>query len=298
MKLSEATFAVIRKLLHSSKFESDKLKTINMLKVLARIYDKLYLVSKPKGLCLIETNEFKLYIDSNDEGLAPFLIKWGEYEKNEIRVFKRIVKDGMTVIDVGANVGYYTLLASKLVGLKGRVYSFEPDPYNFTLLKKNVEINKCENVYIFNMAVSEKTGIVKLYRDSKNYGAHSLIKHVVKNPRDYISVGAVSLDDFFKGFESPIDVIKIDVQGSEGKVLRGMERIIRANKNLKMHIEFWPWALEKAGEPPKDFLITIRNYGFNIFLIDSSIIKLTDFENILRKRNNSHVNILCIKSTG
>jgi FkbM family methyltransferase len=98
----------------------------------------------------------------------------GGWDFEETKFLKKIIKKGDTVIDVGANIGYYTLLFSKLVGKEGKIYAYEPLPENFKLLKKNIFINKYKNIVLINRALSNKEKNAKLYIDQDDLGACSL----------------------------------------------------------------------------------------------------------------------------
>ena len=98
-------------------------------------------------------NGFKMYLDKQDS--SGFSLETG-YEKIETQVMKDNIKKGDVVIDCGANIGYYSLLFSKLVGDSGKVFAFEPDPTNFSLLQKNLKENNIKNVIALNLAVSDK----------------------------------------------------------------------------------------------------------------------------------------------
>ncbi len=98
----------------------------------------------------------KLYIDKWDTTISQELILSGKWEDYETELFKKNIKPGVTVVDIGAHIGYYTVIAAQLVGDKGKVYAFEPDPRNFKLLQRNVEANGYSNVVLVNKAVSDK----------------------------------------------------------------------------------------------------------------------------------------------
>ena len=108
---------------------------------------------------IVEIEGRKMFTQNND-GLALSVFKI--YEPNQTKIVKKYVHEGDVVIDVGAHVGYYTLLMAQLVGKNGKVYSFEPDPVNFELLKKSVEINGFENVILIQKAVSDTTEKIRL----------------------------------------------------------------------------------------------------------------------------------------
>jgi len=113
-----------------------------------RTYGFLYsIIMPPNEIVLGEFEGLKMYFYTNDKhGMTAQLFMGGHYEKYETNLFKRVVSEGMTVVDLGANIGYYTLLAAKLVGRKGKVFAFEPGPDNFSLLLKNIEANGYDNV--------------------------------------------------------------------------------------------------------------------------------------------------------
>lgn len=116
------------------------------------------------------------------------------YEKEVVRLFCEIVKPGMTVLDVGAHIGYHTLIAARLVGSQGRVYSFEPEPSNFAQLSKNVELNGLDNVTLVQKAISNKSGREKLYLDEIDSRDHFFSKK--ERAKNFIQVATTTLDDF------------------------------------------------------------------------------------------------------
>jgi FkbM family methyltransferase len=139
----------------------------------------------------------------------------GSYEMQKRQAFENEIKPGSVVYDIGANVGYYTLLASVLSGEKGKVFAFEPLPRNVDYLRKHVEINHLTNVDIFEAAVSDYEG--EAFFD---LGASTAMGHLAE--RGEIRVKMVALDDLLEGNKiQPPDFIKIDVEGAEYEVLKG-----------------------------------------------------------------------------
>jgi FkbM family methyltransferase len=249
---------------------------------------------RPTGLTLIEVQGSKMYIDTQDIGVAPYLLLWGVYEKNETAVFQKIVKQGMTVVDVGANIGYYTLMAAQLVGDTGTVFAFEPDKRNFEILSRNVALNGCSNVILVPKAVSAKSGRERLFVDKNNLGGHSLSKTNV-NVDSVLMVEVTSLDEFFEKTRKEIDVIKLDIQGLEMNALRGMEKTIKNSWNLVILSELWPNGLKNAGSSAEEFLEKLRQYGFEIFLIGEKLepIRRDQWTNTLNP--NEPIGLLCRK---
>jgi len=152
-------------------------------------------------------------------------------------VFQKIVKKGGIVIDVGASIGWYTLLSWQLVGPTGRVVTFEPEPLNFSLLTKSLAQNKLPNTDAFQCAVSDRDGMVSLYL-SQEPGLHS-IKWDSGNLA--IDVKSVRLDTVIENLAiSRINLVKIDVEGAEPEVIKGAERSISLGRIDSMIMEWNP----------------------------------------------------------
>ena len=142
------------------------------------------------------------------------------YESQLTHLFERYVKKGDVVYDIGAHVGYFTLLSSILVGDTGKVYAFEPARKVFKLLKKHIKINRCKNVYIFNKAISDKNGI-----EFFDIGDGSWTGKI--SSKGEYEVEIVKLDDFvLRNNIFPPNVIKIDVEGEELNVLKGAKNLL------------------------------------------------------------------------
>lgn len=218
-----------------------------------------------------------LYASTLDRIIVLILKKFSFVEDFENKFFQSIIEPGMVVVDVGANIGWYTAMASKLIGDQGKVFAFEPDPENFRLLCKNVSANQCNNVETSDWAVTDKTGKIQLFLCEENRGDHRIYKS--DKSRRKIDVNATSLDDFFKN--SPrVDIIKIDVQGAERLVFSGMRKIIENNPRLSIMMEFCPAFLRMCNASPDEFLREIKNYGFSIYLIDEDREKLTSIDSV------------------
>ena len=269
-------------------------KGLGKLPLVTWVHGFFYWHLKPVGIVLIDAQRSKMYVDSRDIGVTPFLLEWGFYEKYETALFKRLVKKGMAVVDIGANVGYYTLLAARLVGDEGKVFAFEPDLYNYNLLCKNIEVNRYRNVIPVQKAVSSKSGETKLFLDKSNLGGHSLSEANVDKSAS-ITVEVTSLDDYFKNTDCKIDVIKMDVQGSEMDVLEGMTNTINQNDNLKIITEFWPMGLRNSGSSPIAFLNKLIEYGFALYQI-GQYLEPVNADFLLRVlKEGKLTTLLCIK---
>ena len=153
-------------------------------------------------------------------GSGPHSCWLGLYESLKQRRFVEIVRSGDCVIDVGANAGFYTLLASRLVGPMGRVVAFEPLPFNQVLLRRHLELNQVTNAIVFQEAVSDHEGKVRF----KSSGSH-LMGHICDDGE--LEVETVTLDRLWeRDGLAPPQVIKIDAEGAETAVLRGAQSLL------------------------------------------------------------------------
>ena len=179
------------------------------------------------------------------------------YEKETTKIFKKIIKPGMTVVDIGAHIGYFTRLFSKLVGERGKVFAFEADPINFNFLKRNT--SRLTNTTIINKAVSEQNGEINFYHIPNSTGCHSVIKP--NRPAEKITVPAVTIDSIMTEYNlSSIDIIKMDIEGGELLALAGMQNLLNKSSNMTIVTEYNSLALDK-----------LEAYGFKLSKISNSI---------------------------
>jgi len=229
----------------------------------------------------ITNNRFFSYDISYIKPNYIFFLKFKDkiYEYPLPVIMATIIKKGDIVVDIGANIGQYTIFLSKLVGTKGKVYAFEPDPRNFLILKHR--IRKLKNVIIERKAVGNKKTKVKFYLD-KHTGWSSIYKDATKSIISCLEIDMISLDEYFQDFKGEIALIKIDVQGSEPLVLDGMKNLIKKVKILIF--EFWPYGLKAAGFEPSsliewlvfnNFKLIVIDENFNIYKENQLIRKLT-----------------------
>jgi FkbM family methyltransferase len=198
------------------------------------------------------------------------------FEPFEVQLFKELIEPRMTVLDIGANIGYYTLLAATIVGSKGRIYAFEPDPRTVTSLEANVKANRLSNVTVIPKAASDSEQLLEFQqsRVATYSGLHGSM------PDDSIVgtalVESVVVDDVLDG--ASVDVIKCDVEGEEPAVLRGMQRTLQNSPNLRLLVEFNPIALRAAGADPSSFLEELTRLFDDVLVIDERKRTLTRLE--------------------
>jgi FkbM family methyltransferase len=149
---------------------------------------------------------------------------FGTYEREVTSTLLRFVRPDWVVFDIGAHVGYFALLLSKLVGPKGKVTAFEPFPLNFQALEENIRLNNCSNVVIVNRAVAARSGTMTLRSNDKNQLTYtaSLVQG-----QPIVDVEAVSIDDYTLRQRTRLQFAMLDVEGAEAEVLKGMRSTLR-----------------------------------------------------------------------
>ncbi len=180
------------------------------------------------------------------------------YEKDTTDLFKTIVLPGMTIFDVGAHIGYFTRLFSRLVGEKGKVFAFEPDPDNFALLQKNTAHLK--NVTPIQAAVSDKSGTINFFEIEDSTGCHTTVP--TNAPSKTLRVTAVTIDEF--AAEASPRLLKIDIEGGEPAALRGAEKLL-TRQDSKIVLELNPEALGRGGTTPKELIAFMRIKGYRAY---------------------------------
>jgi len=152
-----------------------------------------------------------------------------DYEPDTMRLFRKYIKSDMVFFDVGSNIGIYTLVGAHLVGPRGKVYSFEPDPQNVTWLERNIALNRLHNVQIHEDAVGETYGELPFFQDTTTSRTSSILEDVWTpdaEQRTQITVQIKPLDHYVDELDR-IDVIKIDVENYEYEVLSGAKTLLQ-----------------------------------------------------------------------
>ena len=193
-----------------------KIKTsIRIVKLLKNypvwFMNRFGLTSKGKVSSYQLRNGIKYEINNTDYNLLNHIWNYDVYRKGSI-------KKGDIVLDIGSHVGIFSVLASKLVGDSGKVFSFEPSPNNFYLLKKNIKLNDINNITAINKGVSNKQGVKKLFLSLFGYGGNSFFKN--QNKKDFINIDCISLTEAIeKNKIKKIDFLKMDCEGAEYEIL-------------------------------------------------------------------------------
>jgi len=239
----------------------------------------------------------RFYAAVHDNFTTDALVWHGcmDFERVQAKMINEALRPSMTVLDLGANIGYYTLLIARRLQGSGRVYAFEPEAFNFRLLRANVLANGYENVILLRHAVSDIDGGIKLFRGG-NSGEHSLCYDNISRHAGSECVSVTTLDSFAKNI-GRVDMVKMDIQGAEGRAIRGGEKLLTKHHPI-MFFELAPHLLRNAGDDPRDIIELLESWGYvlntinesqhriealDIHTIESRCKMLSDYVNVMAK---------------
>jgi FkbM family methyltransferase len=204
-------------------------------------------------------------------------------ERRELSTMRSLIRPGMVIAEVGANVGFYALEMAKSVGPFGRILAFEPDPLAFRLLEERVKRASLTNVEPYQVALGDTSGRATLYSSAYNRSDNRLTPSHTEPHVEACQIDVRRLDEFLSARDIHIDALKIDVQGNEEQVLRGAEATLRRGVRW-IWIEFSPMHLRGSGSDPDRFLEKLKELGMDLFEVQHQG-KLEPLTNILGHTN-------------
>lgn len=228
----------------------------------------------------------KLYfIEDNKNYIYNSIVKTAYWEKNEVDWIKKNLSKDMVCINVGANIGYHSILMSQILNGTGSVYCFEPHPQIFQILEKNIKNNNLTNIKAFNCAVSNISDDLILYENEGNNGDGRIFNPKIVNELDYmdhgfsdnikeIKVPCTTIDLFMKK-NNKLDILVIDAQGADMLVLDGAENTIK-KFYPKILFEFTPEWNNKLKIPYADIFEKLFIIGYRAYILKNNMIDITD----------------------
>lgn len=219
----------------------------------------------------------KLHWDPGDRMSILGLALTGEWEHDDTQYLKKIIKSGQRVIDVGAYDGFHTILFSKLVGEKGRVYAFEPLKSMYKELEENISLNNIQgNTVLLKYALGENAGKFKIYVPERmGKGAASLSKRGISVEEEICEV--ITLDSYVKKEKiAKIDFIKCDIEGAELMAFRGAKNVLK-NHRPSLMVEVTRGSSAAFGYTPEILLDFLEGFGYDFFFIyQGKLSKITE----------------------
>ena len=217
----------------------------------------------------------KMLVDTRDAAIAPWLVLDGMWEPHVTSWMQSTLRPGQVFVDVGANVGYFTLLGASLVGPGGRVVAVEAHPTLAEVLQRNVVINGYYGyVVTHNKAAWSETTQLEFHIRA-NFAGNSSVGHIddeglrrLGDTEEAVQVQAVVLDDLLADLPR-VDMMKIDVEGAEVHAFQGLTRTIEANPGIIIMFEWARAQIESVGDTPQALADLVEGMGFKFRLLET-----------------------------
>lgn len=239
------------------------------------------------------SHHFKLYISPRNGFIDNYIFLYGVYESFMLDIITEYLQEGMTYIDIGANIGQHSMYAGTLVGKQGSVYAFEPIPHVYEQLVASAKANHYEHIiHARNIALGEKVSTETLYISKKNIGGSSLVNQ--EEGTEEIHVSVKNGDTELTSIPS-IDMIKIDVEGYEYEVLSGIEQSLFKHKPIIL-LEFSGYFYEQQhNNSGAKILSLLKKVGYSIYDIEDNMKEITNNQHFLHlfKKERKQTNLLC-----
>lgn len=221
-----------------------------------------------------------------------------EYEPLTSRWLRAAARPGMRVADVGAHIGYFSLLLARLVGERGHVYAVEPAEENVRFLERNLAANGLGNVTLLPVAAGSERRR-RTFRLTGSSDSHGFYDHPLAETAATLDIDEAPLDDLIAG---PVDIVKIDVEGAELEVLGGMRRLLEESPTVRLVVEWNPACLRAAGHDPGRLPLELRERGFKLTVLDERTASGRAVEEILSELERETLdpvwygNLVCTRS--
>ena len=247
-------------------------------------------------------HDINMYIHApeDDIGVSKYIAENKVWEPYETTIFCEILEGKSFFIDVGANLGYYSLIAAKHFNNEGVVISLEPEQNNYVLLKENIALNSLNNMSAIQVACSDTIGQATIKKSDNNYGDHRVEIDQVNKGID--SIETTTVDALIRRENKIPDVIKIDTQGSELSILYGMHELLEnLTENTLIILEYWPHGIVDRGQSPRGLLDYLEKFELDMLIMheETSVISQCDLEDlrrwtktILKPESEHYVNLI------
>jgi FkbM family methyltransferase len=215
----------------------------------------------------IGTDVGALLYPADCQMITPEVAREGRWDPWDAEALKKELRPGMHVLNLGAHIGYFALLAGREVGSGGAVTAIEAEPGNFSLLKENVRRSKLGNIRVVHGAVSDHPGTLEMSLSPTNTGDHRAYGY--DGATGTVTVPAVTVDDVLEP-DWRVDFVFADIQGTEHVAMRGMRRTVE-RWHPPMLLEFWPQGIREFGDDPVEVLGGYRELGYSFDVVGREV---------------------------
>jgi FkbM family methyltransferase len=245
-------------------------------------------------------NGFKLNYIKDDYSLIDFIKTNNDYEGATRKVVERILKKGDIFLDLGSHIGFYALIAARIVSESGHVYAFEPTPATRDTLNKNIIDNNLSNIItVESFGISDRSEKVYFIVNSNSSECNKISRSGIES-ENIITIKTISVDDYaILNNIQKIDLVKMDIEGAEYQAIMGMRKIISENPDIKLIFEYNKKILDENDSSGVKIFNLLKELGFNKFTIiyrgEIDIDIQRDFELIDLYSKRDNINILAQK---
>lgn len=240
---------------------------VHRLPITSWVYKRMLHFAVPVEERAVNFRHKTVWVNTKDTSIVPSVIS-GDYETFELDIFMQLLKPGVTLLDIGANMGIYSLLAADKAK---RIFAFEPVPENLSLLRKSVKANSASSVKVIPAAVGEKDGSVEMHIIPNSLGTHG----IYADSESTLTVQIVSIDNFIKEHSvGKVDLMKIDVEGYEPYVVKGAIKTLKKYKPIIL-MELDSSLIKASQADPKTFVKELFSIYKYCYLIDERKKELT-----------------------
>lgn len=240
-------------------------------------------------------SRFKIIVNPKRGAFEEVIYYRGHLEREICKLLQKELKKGDTFVDVGANIGFISLIGRTVVGDEGKVICYEPITPTFKLLERNIKANSYSNIILKKLGIGSKNSNLKIFYDLKHLQLSSIYNSEIKS-KDFEMIRIVKLDDSLKN--QRIDFVKIDIEGGELEAFKGMENILKTQKP-KLIFEFAPLYYKKYfkdwKKPLLDHFTFLDKFGYNFYAISlyekDSLTKISNFKEFVDNINFDQVDI-------
>lgn len=266
--------------------------------IIGALWRVLFYAIGPKTPFVMKTPHYRLVAHPVKGTLTRAVIRRGAWERELTDVFVRHVKPGAMMVDAGANFGHFALVASRLAGKEGLIFAFEPDPKTFALLTENVALLDHPNVVAVAAGLADKPGELELREDAGNPGGHSFATENVRAAGKATRVPVHTLDEFLARHAPGrrLDLLKIDVQGFEAKLIAGAKATI-ARDHPTIFCEVSPDLMRNVGDDFAHLLRYFEGEGYralNTSLPGAPETSFAEAESYLRTSGKDHADLVFV----
>lgn len=248
---------------------------------------------------LVSLDDFHLFVRRNDFFSGAAIARDRLYEPHVGRELRRFLAPGITFLDIGANVGYFAMMAAALVGESGRVLAFEPNPRNCELMARSIEANGFTNVTVHQCAVAERTQQVIFHTSGPHSTGHIARLDTQSGDGGSHVVEAVALDEFL-GEMTRLDLVKLDIEGAEPRAIAGMRALLARYRPIIV-TEYCPELIREIGErEPEEYLRELAHlgYAFHVVAPDAPLShqpeSIDEISARMTRSNASHLDLVAI----